>query len=179
MLLLVRAADLVRPRARLNAGFKRLRRMVMVQRQLDAYKLERDTRRRAYLSAPSLREKFPRVEQVALELTFSDPTGIGKHSPQTHTLGPAARAYFEVACPCSACLAGGFDLSAIIADMLSRGRRKVSGKLSCHGWQDRGRVCEHRCLLELRYSATASYEPSVDAPIRARLERPNRLSARR
>lgn len=153
--------------------------MVMVQRQLDAYKQERDTRRRAYLSAPSLREKFPHVEQVALELTFSDPSGVGKHSPQTHMLGPAARAYFEVACPCSACLAGGFDLSAVISEMLARGRTKVSGKLSCHGWQDRGRACEHRCLLELRYRATASYEPSVDAPVRARVERPARLSARR
>ena len=151
----------------------------MVQRQLDAYKQERDTRRRAYLSAPSLREKFPRVEQVALELTFSDPSGVGKHSPQTHMLGPAARAYFEVACPCSECLAGGFDLSTVISEMLARGRTKVSGKLSCHGWQDRGRACEHRCLLELRYRATASYEPSVDAPVRARVERAARLAARR
>ncbi len=151
----------------------------MVQRQLDAYKQERDTRRRAYMSAPSLREKFPRVEQVVLELTFTDPTGVGKHSPQIHTLGPAARAYFEVACPCSACLSGGFDLSVVIADMLSHRRRTVSGKSNCHGWQDRGRVGEHRCQLELSYRATASYEPLVDAPVRAHLERSVRLTARR
>jgi hypothetical protein len=152
--------------------------MDMVQRQLDAYKQERDTRRRAYMSAPSLREKFPQVEQVVLELSFTDPTGVGKHSPQVHTLGPAARAYFEVACPCSACLSGGFDLTAVIADMLSRRRRTVSGKLACPGWQDRGRVGEHRCLLELSYRASASYDPSVDGPIRPRLERPVKVAAR-
>jgi hypothetical protein len=151
----------------------------MVQRQLDAYKQERDTRRRAYMNAPSLREKFPHVEQVALELIFADPTGVGKHSPQIHTFGPAARAYFEVACPCSACLSGGFDLSAVISNMLSHRRTAVSGKSSCDGWQDRGRVGEHRCPLELSYRVTASYDHLVDAPVRARIERSVRLPARR
>jgi len=149
----------------------------MVHRQLDAYKVERDTRRRAYMSAPSLREQFPQVEQVALELTFTDPTGVGKHSPQVHTFGPAARAYFEVPCPCSACLSGGFDLSAVMSDMLARRAGTVSGKSSCQGWQDRGRVGEHRCPLQLSYRATASYE--ADGPVRARLERSVRLTARR
>lgn len=151
----------------------------MVHRQFDAYKRERDSRRRAYLGAPSLREQFPHVEQVVLDLTFSDPSGIGRHSPQIHTLGPAARAYFEVPCPCSACLAGGFDLTLVIANMLSRGQRTVAGKLSCNGWQDRGRACEHRCTLELRYTATASYEASMAAPVRARIARTHRPSVRR
>jgi len=151
----------------------------MVHRQFDAYKRERDNRRRAYLGAPSLREQFPHVEQVVLDLAFSDPSGIGRHSPQIHTLGPAARAYFEVPCPCSACLAGGFDLTPVIASMLSQGQGTVSGKLNCNGWQDRGRACEHRCTLELRYCATASYGPSVPAPVRARITRAHRPSARR
>jgi len=153
--------------------------MAMVQRPVDAYKQEREMRRRTYTNTSSLREKFPQVEQLVLELSFTDPTGVGKHSPQVHTLGPAARAYFEVPCPCSACLSGGFDLSGVISDMLARRGRIAAGKSNCGGWQDRGRIGEHRCQLQLSYRATASYQPVVGASGRARLDRAARLAARR
>ena len=135
----------------------------MVQKSTDNYKQERETRRRAYMSAPSLKQQFPAVEQVVLELIFADSSGIAKHSPQTHTFGPAARAYFDVTCPFSSCLGGGFDLSRVISDMLSHRQRTVSGKLHCHGWQDRGRIGERRCLLELQYRITVGYEALLDA----------------
>jgi hypothetical protein len=153
--------------------------MHMVQKQPDAYKQERETRRRAYMSAPSLKEQFPEVEQLVLQLTFADSRGSSRHSPQTHIFGPAARGYFEVPCPFSSCTSGGYNLSLVISDMLSRRRRSVSGRLICHGWQDRGRVGEHRCLLELRYQVSASYETLVDASAHTRLERPEKSVAPR
>lgn len=145
----------------------------MVHKQIDAYKHEREARRRAYMSAPSLKDRYPAVEQLMLELTFVDGSGSSQHSPQTHIFGPGARGYFEVACPFSSCTGGGFDLSAVVADVLSHREREAAGKLSCRGWQDRGRAGEHRCLLELRYRVSASFEPLVDVSGRPS---PQRLS---
>ena len=145
----------------------------MVHKQIDAYKHEREARRRAYMSAPSLKDRFPAVEQLVLELTFVDPRASSRHSPQTHIFGPGARGYFEVACPFSSCTGGGFDLSAVVADLLSHGERAAVGKLVCHGWQDRGRAGEHRCLLELSYRVSASFEPLVAVTERPK---PQRLS---
>jgi len=144
----------------------------MVDKHMDAYKHERETRRRAYMSAPSLKDQFPAAEQLVLELTFVDPNAASQHSPQTHTFGPTARAYFEVACPFSSCTGGGFDLSAVVADLLSHGERAASGKLVCRGWQDRGLAGEHRCLLEMSYRVSASFETLVEPSSRSK---PNRL----
>ena len=101
----------------------------MVHKHIDAYKHEREARRRAYMNAPSLKDRFPAVEQLVLELTFVDPRASSRHSPQTHIFGPGARGYFEVACPFSSCTGGGFDLSAVVADLLSHGDRAAVGKL--------------------------------------------------
>src|SRR5262245_11911078 len=145
----------------------------MVHKQIDAYKHEREARRRAYMSAPSLKDRFPAVEQLVLELTFVDASASSHHSPQTHIFGPGARSYFEVACPFSSCTGGGFDLTALVADLLSHRERVAVGKLVCRGWQDRGRAGEHRCLLELRYRVSASFEPLVDVSSQPK---PHRLS---
>jgi len=150
----------------------------MVHKHIDAYKHEREARRRAYMSAPSLKDRYPTVEQLVLELTFVDASGSSQHSPQTHIFGPGARSYFEVACPFSSCTGGGFDLSAVVADLLSHRDRGATGKLVCGGWQDRGRAGEHRCLLELRYRVSASFEALVEVPGRPRRERPGKWVAR-
>ena len=147
----------------------------MVHKQIDAYKHEREARRRAYMSAPSLKDLFPAVEQLVLELTFVDPSASSRHSPQTHIFGPTARGYFEVACPFSSCTSGGFDLSAVIADLVSHRGSAAAGKLVCRGWQDRGRAGEHRCLLELSYRVSASFEELVDVASRPK---PHRLGTR-
>jgi len=143
----------------------------MVHKNVDAYKHEREARRRAYMSAPSLKDQFPSVGQLVLELTFVDPSSSSQHSPQTHIFGPAARGYFEVACPFSSCTGGGFDLSAVVAELLSHHDRGAAGKLVCRGWQDRGRAGEHRCLLELRYRVSASFEPLVVVSSRPKPQR--------
>src|SRR5580693_8139140 len=59
-------------------------------------------------SAP-LREMFPDVDQLRIELVFDDASAFIP-SPQLHTLYPAAAAFFRFACPCADC-DGDFDLS--------------------------------------------------------------------
>ena len=59
-------------------------------------------------SAP-LRDVFPNVDQLRIELVFNDASAFIP-SPQLHTLYPAASAFFRFACPCADC-DGDFDLS--------------------------------------------------------------------
>lgn len=131
----------------------------MSRAEPNSYREQREGRRRAYQSAPTLGESFPRVEEIRLEMSFSDPYRVGKHSPQTHAFLPAARAFFEVACPCSLCIGGGFDLRPVVAQLTARAGESAQGELTCQGWQSRDRVGAQRCLLLMRYHLTVRYRP--------------------
>ena len=129
----------------------------MGDKQASAYRQQRESRRRAYVDTPSLRHEFPRVEQLIVQLTFVDPKGFAKHSPQMHSYSPAARAFFAMPCPSSMCLHGGFDLGPAIAQMLAAGVDSVTGSATCSGWRGPARSDENRCLIEMRYRLSASY----------------------
>ena len=130
----------------------------MGDKQAGAYKQQRESRRRAYVDTPSLRQEFPRVEQLVVQLTFVDPKGFAKHSPQMHTYSPAAKAFFAVACPSSMCLHGGFELGLAIAQMLTEGVETVAGTATCPGWRGPTRSDADRCLIEMRYRLAVSYK---------------------
>jgi hypothetical protein len=133
----------------------------MVSKAPDNYRHQREQRRRAYTLSPLVREEYPKVERVTIELKFTDPTGVGHHSQQTHTFAAAARAYFIVSCPFSTCLDGGYDLSAPVADLISHQGEMVTGRLVCQGWHDRNHANQRRCGLELQYRITACYDGAV------------------
>ena len=110
----------------------------------------------ARAGAPVLRDRFPQVSALRIELRFEERGGITP-SPQQHTLYPAARAYFRFACPCAEC-DGDFDLSPAIAAVLEPakatargGDRAVSGHLACEGWRARERASGRPCTIELHY----------------------------
>jgi hypothetical protein len=84
--------------------------------------------------AGPLRHAFPRIEQLRIELSFSDARGRA-HSPQVHTLYPAARAFFRFACTCTDC-DGDYDLGSAVTALLkstSPGTRSARGTLICDG----------------------------------------------
>jgi hypothetical protein len=131
----------------------------MARREPDSYREQKEGRRRAYLAARTLRELFPAVEEVQLHMTFVDPHNASQHSPQVHSFLPGARAFFEVACPFSMCIGGGFDLRRIVADLTARNGEIASGKLTCQGWHSRDRLgASDRCLLQLHYRLTVRYK---------------------
>ncbi|MCC7464304.1 MAG: hypothetical protein IT480_17815 [Gammaproteobacteria bacterium] len=115
----------------------------------------------ARAGAPTLRERFPHIGTVRIELRFEEPGGITP-SPQQHTLYPSARAFFRFACPCAEC-DGDFDLAPAIAAMLvpagpqgPGAGRPVSGRLSCEGWRARERANGRPCPTELHYRLSMS-----------------------
>jgi hypothetical protein len=106
-------------------------------------------------SAP-LREVFPNVDQLRIELVFNDASAFVP-SPQLHTLFPAASAFFRFACPCADC-DGDFDLTDAVASLLlesAAGRRRIdvssTGRMDCQGVRLRDMAGQKVCPMQLSF----------------------------
>lgn len=89
------------------------------------------------LRAATLRSLFPQIEQLRIDLVFSDPNARSPPSPQRHTLYSGAPAFFRFACPCADC-DGDFDLTAAVTTLITnpaerRWAGSLDGQLSCQG----------------------------------------------
>jgi hypothetical protein len=111
--------------------------------------------------APALRDIYPDLGQLAIELVFDDrlaPTPTP--SPQLRTLYPAAPAFFRFPCPCTDC-DGDFDLTAPVAALVEKsGKRKPvsgsgTGTLTCAGVRLRDRAENRSCSMEATYKLVA------------------------
>jgi hypothetical protein len=106
--------------------------------------------------AAQLRQAFPQIEQLRIELTFSDARGRA-HSPQVHTLYPAARAFFRFACTCNDC-DGDYDLGSAVATLLkstARGTRVARGSLVCDGARRDLPADGSTCSIRIDYQLTS------------------------
>jgi len=120
----------------------------------------RDAQRRAYAQALSVRERFPRLERLTIDMAFRDVKLLKTYSPQMRSFGAAAKAFFAFGCPRTLCLQGGFDLDPIIQRLFESDRAKSSGTLQCQGWLHASRSDNTRCRLELNYAVQLAYEDS-------------------
>jgi hypothetical protein len=128
--------------------------------KLDA-KISRESPRRDQLikertQAASMRQAFPRIEQLRIELNFVDARGRA-HSPQVHTLYPAARAFFRFACTCTDC-DGDYDLGDAVTMLLkssSKGTRTARGTLLCDGAR-RDLPGGSACSIRIEYQLTST-----------------------
>jgi hypothetical protein len=134
------------------------------RKQGDSFRQQQETWRRAYAEALSLRERFPKVEQLVLDMAFTDLKALGIYSPQMRSFSAPAKAFFAIACPRTLCLDGGFDLDAVVRTMLARGATTSAGTLECQGWINPTRPDHARCLLQLHYRFEVVYDvPPVAA----------------
>ncbi|HTV94902.1 MAG TPA: hypothetical protein VME42_02845 [Steroidobacteraceae bacterium] len=116
--------------------------------------------------ALTVREAFPNVGAVHVELSFDDHEGPVP-SPQRHSLYPAARAFFRFACPCADC-DGEFDLTDASRELLradamaSEADACVAGRISCQGTRLREKDRSAACGMELRFRLVSviSAEPA-------------------
>lgn len=110
-----------------------------------------------HLRAEPLRKLFPEIEQLRIELVFSDPKShLPRPSSQLHTLFAAAPAFFRFACPCADC-DGDFDLTDAVTTLLRSpaGRKPAAsftGRLSCSGVRFRDHALLHSaCPMQLSF----------------------------
>jgi hypothetical protein len=114
-----------------------------------------------HLRATPLAKLFPKIEQLRIEMVFSEPDGrLPPPSPQLRTLYSAAPAFFRFACPCADC-DGIFDLTDAITALVGNGLGKkasvsVEGRLMCQGTRFRDHaVLQAPCPMALSYKLHA------------------------
>ena len=138
------------------------------RRQDISLEQQRETQRRAYAEALSLRERFRGLEQLTIDMTFEDLKLLGTYSPQMRSFGAAAKAFFAFGCPRTLCFQGGFDLDPIIQSLFDSDRAKSSGTLECRGWLQPSRSDNARCRLHLHYTLQLQYESPESIRVRRR-----------
>jgi hypothetical protein len=119
----------------------------------------RDRLRRDRAAALPLREVFPAVQQLRLELLFQGSTSTTP-ATQSHTLHAPARAFFEFPCPYADC-DGHFDLSAAVRAALADPAHRATGALGCSGKRAVRLGAKELCQLRLNYVVTAICQPDT------------------
>ncbi|TET46102.1 hypothetical protein E3J62_05305 [candidate division TA06 bacterium] len=133
----------------------------MRKKKPDIYERQKQQYWEAYDHAPLLKEKFPQLASLVIEMTFQEPDWGSNPSPRQENYGPGSKAFFEMTCPYVECISGGFNLSSAVSKLVASGEIESSGFLTCHGWQDRERVNKHRCLLKMEYKIIGNYAKNV------------------
>jgi hypothetical protein len=116
----------------------------------------RERLRKSRATALALREVFPAVQQLRLDLLFRSP-GPSTPAMQSHTLHAAARAFFEFPCPYADC-DGQFDLSTAVKAALADPTHRTTGELECAGKRVVRMGASELCRLHLDYTVTASFK---------------------
>lgn len=112
----------------------------------------RERQRRDRASTPALRIRFPDIETLRLEFSFTD-RGPFTPAPQVTVMHPPASAYFLFPCPYMDC-DGEFDLSETVARLTDRESSRCHGQIKCGGHR-RVDVGSVPCSLTLEYSIEA------------------------
>lgn len=90
--------------------------------------------------AKSIRETFPRVSEVRINLRFHEDGPVAPpDSEKMITKKPQHKAVFFEQCRMRECVGGGHDLDAVIKEMINNEEPRRVGEMSCVGWQDADR----------------------------------------
>lgn len=109
-------------------------------------------------NAPSMAEKYPQLKTLKVALEFVNREGMTKTTEMKYSANPEhAKSVLVFGCPNSACWGGDFDLTAKLAEAVTKRRTKVSGEMHCQGsYKDAsGQVVSCRSLL--RYTLNLVY----------------------
>jgi hypothetical protein len=107
--------------------------------------------------AASLRELYPRVAEVRVELQFQDQVSPPP-SAQAFSYFPGARGFFRYSCPCHSC-SGEFDLSSHVAELAGKANggpytRRVN--TLCMGQRILDKVDPVRCPIAVQVLLSAT-----------------------
>lgn len=114
---------------------------------------EDSLRRRA--AAGTIRDAFPHVDVVRVELRFGT-EGVSVPSAQLHTLHAPAAASFEFSCPHGDC-DGYYDLNDVVQLLLKSSGNHAEGGLACGGTRAHGGAARRPCRLQLTYRVSVLY----------------------
>ena len=106
----------------------------------------------------SLAEKYPHLKALKVALEFVDREGMTKTTEMKYSANPEhAKSVLVFVCPTTQCCGGDFDLTAKLAEAVSKRRTKVAGEVHClWSYKDAyGQVAP--CRSVLRYTLNLVY----------------------
>ncbi|SEQ84083.1 hypothetical protein SAMN04488038_11189 [Solimonas aquatica] len=111
----------------------------------------REQRQREYNASQTLAARYPQVQELLLELRFTEGDEVPLLSPYRQIFTGEMQAFFELRCPSRSCAGGGFDLGRAVDDA-ARGRaRSEGGRLFCRGVNTEGAGRGESCRVQLSY----------------------------
>lgn len=120
-----------------------------------AHEQRREESLRRRTAAGTIRQAFPHVDVVRVELRFGTERS-SMPSPQLHALHAPAPACFEFSCPHGDC-DGFFDLNDVVRPLLGASGNHAEGSLECSGTRAHGGAARRPCRLLLTYRVSALY----------------------
>jgi hypothetical protein len=106
----------------------------------------------------SLAEKFPKLQSMSVELAYFNPGNPNPSSQLKYTANVTnAKSVFRVDCNNHECVQGDFDLSAVLAEAITKKQKALVGEATCQGWRRTDAINQTRCHTLLRYKFTLGY----------------------
>jgi len=114
--------------------------------------------------SPTLSDRFRQLKSLAVDLNFFNSEGVTKNAQIKYVPNLAnARSVFRIDCPNKGCIRGDFDLTEEIASAVAEHRTRVTGELSCQGWQSKTTIDTVHCHNILRYTLSLVYVDFAEA----------------
>jgi hypothetical protein len=105
--------------------------------------------------APVLRDSFPNVTELRIELKFDHESELAPSS-QVRILHPPARLALRYACPFPGCT-GSFDLEGPVTDLLKDSAMTFASDVRCAGVRPRKGNADKACTGHMKFRVTARY----------------------
>ncbi len=93
-------------------------------------------KKQSRFAAGLVSERFPQVAGIVIHMTYYQKGPNPVLMLCTINIFPASYAYFEMDCMIKGCNGGGFDLTSVIADMVSTHKKVKKGDIVCRGKTD-------------------------------------------
>jgi hypothetical protein len=122
------------------------------------YKEKLENKKNAMIAAGLVSDRFPAVSNIMFRMTYYQRTVDPVLMTRTISFTPTNYACFHLECMREECTNGGFDLAPVVAGLIKKNKKSVSGKIVCSGKSE-----------DLRHGhASIAYEVSVQYNKQAR-----------
>jgi hypothetical protein len=143
-----------KPPFRMPTGFPRIKGCAARNPRAE----HRQAQRQRADEAVSLAEKYPQLKILKVALEFVDREGMTKTTEMKYSANlEHAKSVLVFVCPISECCGGDFDLTAKLAEAVSKRRTKVAGETPCLGSYKKASGQVAPCRSVLRYTLNLVY----------------------
>ena len=92
-----------------------------------------ELKKQGNIAAGLVSDRFPTVSGIVIHMTYYRKAAMPVLMVRTINIYPTSYAYFKMDCMIKSCDGGGFDLTAVVTNMVKTHTKVRKGALVCHG----------------------------------------------